>query len=73
MPLYEKSGVVNASTDVIPKGTAVHKIQGLNFPHLLFVLSANAPIIGWNPIAAAVPTKKMIAVASSAFKPLISV
>ena len=69
MPLYEKSGVVKANTEVTPSGTAVHNIQGLNFPHLLFVLSANAPIIGLNPIAAAVPTKKMIAVASSAFKP----
>ena len=69
MPLYEKSGVVNASTDVIPKGTAVHNIQGLNFPHLLFVLSANAPTIGLKAKAATVPTVNIILVASSAFNP----
>ena len=65
--------MVNAKTEVIPNGIAVHSIQGLNFPHLLFVLSASAPTIGLNPIAATVPTINMIAVASSAFSPYISV
>ena len=64
---------MNAKTDVTPSGIAVHNIHGLNFPHLLFVLSANAPTIGLKAKAATVPTVKIILVASSAFKPYISV
>ena len=51
----------------------VHKIQGLNLPHLVFVLSANAPTIGLNPKAATVPTINIIAVASPDSNPYISV
>ena len=61
--------MVNANTEVTPSGTAVHKIHGLNLPHLLFVLSANAPTIGLKAKAATVPTVNIILVASSAFKP----
>ena len=53
----------------MPNGIAVHNIQGLNLPHLEFVLSAIAPTIGLNPKAAIVPTVNIMAVASLASKP----
>ena len=54
---------------MIPKGTDVYKIQGLNLPHFELVRSAKAPIMGLKLKAATVPTIYIMAVASVAFKP----
>src|SRR4029079_2788392 len=45
-PDVERSGVVKARKPMIPNGTAVHRIQGRNFPHRVFVRSATTPISG---------------------------
>ena len=69
MPLYEKSGVEKANNEMIPRGTEVHNIQGLNLPHLELVLSAIAPIIGLNEKAAIKPTVKIMKDESSDVSP----
>ncbi len=57
----------------MPNGAAVHKIQGLNFPHLVLVLSAIIPIIGLKPKAAIRPTISIMSEESVVVKPYISV
>ncbi|MNQ94032.1 hypothetical protein D3C85_1095310 [compost metagenome] len=45
MPFSPKSGVKKERTAPIPKGKAVHNIQGLNFPQRVWVRSAITPIM----------------------------
>ncbi len=57
---------------MMPKGTAVHRIQGRNFPHRVLVRSATTPMIGSNTASQTRTTRKSVPAAAAAI-PNVSV
>ncbi len=57
---------------MMPKGIAVHRTQGRNFPHLVFVRSARTPMIG-SKIASHTRTTTRRVPAAAAVMPNVSV
>jgi len=69
LPEVPKSGVAKVAITMAPNGTAVHSIQGRNFPQRVDVRSAMAPITGVKTAPPMMPAQKMIIDAHPASMP----
>ncbi|MNE27208.1 hypothetical protein D3C81_1512200 [compost metagenome] len=59
------SGPINNKMVTIVNGKHDHKIHGLDFPHLVFVLSINIPKMGLSSISTSLATNSSVPTAAA--------